>query len=110
MNTPELHGHYEALRNDLLNVLWSNLQSRVVLLQVSMEELPIFLERKTPNTQPLFMSNQVTHDFGKTVGWHDTRPGLFKKLLHRFFSYDYQRSGTEANGLQKPYRRNRPKW
>lgn len=71
MNTPDLYGHYNALRDDLLKSggaiemsqasspttgVWSN--------QVGWE-----WEGKDPNTMPLFGSIAVSHDYGKSVDW-----------------------------------------
>ncbi len=71
MNTPDLFGHYEALRGDLLKTgmvadmaessspstgLWSN-------------QIGFDWEGKDPNTVPDFGTIAVTHDFGNTIGW-----------------------------------------
>ncbi|MCA0234216.1 MAG: ABC transporter permease [Bacteroidetes bacterium] len=71
MNTPELYAHYEALRNDLLNTgaVVEFAESGGSITNQYGGTTNISWKGKTPNTQPLFMANQVTHDFGKTVGW-----------------------------------------
>ncbi|WP_273211434.1 ABC transporter permease [Runella zeae] len=71
MNTPELYGHYDALRNDLLNTgaVVEFAESGGSITNQYGGTTNISWKGKTPNTQPLFMANQVTHDFGNTVGW-----------------------------------------
>lgn len=72
MNTPELYGHYEPLRNDLLltgAVANMSQSSGSVTVQYG-GTTDFSWQGKTPNTKPLIMSNFVTHDYGKTVGWH----------------------------------------
>jgi putative ABC transport system permease protein len=71
INTPELTGHYDALRSDLLKTgavenmaessgpstdLWSN-------------QIGFDWQGKNPSTNPIFGTVAVTHDFGKTIGW-----------------------------------------
>ncbi len=83
MNTPDLYGHYEAIRSDLLNT--------GVVTRVSESEGSITVDYggttgiswrgKDPDARPLLMSNRITHDYGKTVGW--------KILEGRDFSKDF---------------------
>ncbi|GAB3265835.1 ABC transporter permease [Larkinella harenae] len=68
---PELSGHYESLRNDLRNT------GAVAEMSASFGSVTVQYggttdfswKGKEPNTSPLVMSNLVTHDYGKTVGW-----------------------------------------
>jgi putative ABC transport system permease protein len=71
MNTPDLYGHYDALRNELLN---SGAVEEFSESSASMTEQPggttnIKWRGKNPENLPLLISNQVTHDYGKTIGW-----------------------------------------
>ena len=71
MNAPELYGHYAALRNDLLNtgaVADMSESSNSVTVQYG-GTTDISWKGKKPDSKPLVMTNYVTHDFGKTVGW-----------------------------------------
>jgi putative ABC transport system permease protein len=71
MNTPELYGHYDAIRNDLLNtgaVREMSESHGSVTVQYG-GTTNVSWEGKEHGTQPLVMSNFVTHDFGKTIGW-----------------------------------------
>ncbi|RRA99949.1 ABC transporter permease [Larkinella rosea] len=71
MNTPELYGHYGTLRDDLRAtgaVDEMSESSGSVTVQYG-GTTDFTWKGKTPNTSPLIMSNFVTHDYGKTVGW-----------------------------------------
>jgi putative ABC transport system permease protein len=71
MSTPELSGHYEALRTDL--------KSTGVVQEMSQSSSPVTVqdggttdfswEGKSPEAHPLFQSNAVTHDYGNAIGW-----------------------------------------
>ncbi|WP_164851442.1 ABC transporter permease [Larkinella soli] len=71
MSTPELYGHYDALRADLLNT------GAVAGMSESMGSITedfggttdVGWPGKTPEMHPLLMANKVTHDFGTTIGW-----------------------------------------
>ena len=70
-NTPELYGHYEALRNDLKNtgaVKEMSESSGAVTVQDG-GTTDISWEGKSPEAHPLVMANSVTHDYGNTIGW-----------------------------------------
>ncbi|MEP7141913.1 MAG: ABC transporter permease [Ferruginibacter sp.] len=71
MNTPELNGHYNALRNDLLNTgaVSEMSESSGSVTGQSGGTTDFSWRGKTPDTRPLAMSNNITHDYGKTVGW-----------------------------------------
>jgi ABC-type antimicrobial peptide transport system permease subunit len=71
MNTPELHGHYNTLRNELLSsgavvemATSSSTTTRLTSRQVGFE-----WEGKDPSFKAQLGTMAVTHDFGKTVGW-----------------------------------------
>lgn len=71
MSTTEIHGHYEALRSDLLNsgaVYEMSESSGSVTVQYG-GTTDISWQQKGPEQHPLVMGNSITHDYGKTVGW-----------------------------------------
>ncbi|WP_153800066.1 ABC transporter permease [Foetidibacter luteolus] len=71
MNTPDLYGHYNALRNDLIStgaVAEMSQSSGSVTVQYG-GTTDISWPGKTADQHPLVMSNEITHDYGKTVGW-----------------------------------------
>lgn len=71
MNTPELFGHYEALRNELKNtgVVKEMSESSGAVTAQDGGTTDISWEGKSPEAHPLVMSNSVTHDYGNTIGW-----------------------------------------
>ena len=71
MNAPELYGHYTALRDDLLNtgaVADMSESSNPITVQAG-GTTDISWKGKKPGSKPLVMTNYITHDYGKTVGW-----------------------------------------
>jgi len=71
MNTPELYGHYEALRADLFNTgaVYDASESAGSVTNDYGGTTDVSWEGKTADMHPLLMSNKVTHDYGNTVGW-----------------------------------------
>jgi ABC-type antimicrobial peptide transport system permease subunit len=71
MNTKDLYGHYEALRNDLLASGGAAAVAQSFgSITVQYDGTTDFSwQKKRPDEQPLVMGNNITHDYGKTVGW-----------------------------------------
>ncbi|QDK79060.1 FtsX-like permease family protein [Spirosoma sp. KCTC 42546] len=71
MNAPELSGHYTALRNDLINTgaVAGMAESSGSITSQSGGTTNISWKGKKDDSKPLVMSNYITHDYGKTVGW-----------------------------------------
>ena len=72
INTPEIYGHYNELRDDLLStgVVDDMAESNSEPTGVSSNQIGFDWAGKDPSTTPLFATIAVTHDYGKTVGWH----------------------------------------
>ena len=72
MNTPDIYGHYDAIRNDLINtgVVENMAESSSPTTGVYSNQIGYDWEGKQPGTNPLFGTIAVTRDFGKTIGWH----------------------------------------
>ncbi|KQS33512.1 ABC transporter permease [Dyadobacter sp. Leaf189] len=71
MSTPDLYNHYNALKNELLGsgaVSAFSESSGSLTVQYG-GTTNISWAGKASGSQPLIMSNSVTHDYGKTVGW-----------------------------------------
>ena len=71
IGTPQMMSHYNAIRNDLLNtgaVYDMSASSGSVTVQYG-GTTDISWKGKTPDMRPLVMSNSITHDYGRTVGW-----------------------------------------
>ena len=71
MNTPEIEGHYNALRDDLLKtgVVEDMAESSGPITAIHSNQIGFDWKGKDPNSVPLFGISAVTHDFGRTVGW-----------------------------------------
>lgn len=71
MSTPDLYGHYDALRNDLIatGAVDNMAESSSPSTGVWSNQIGFDWEGKDPNSLPLFGIVAVTQDFGKTIGW-----------------------------------------
>ncbi|GAB4046636.1 ABC transporter permease [Spirosoma litoris] len=71
MNAPELARHYTTLRNDLLNTgaVVGMAEASGSITSQSGGTTDISWKGKKADSKPLVMSNYITHDYGKTIGW-----------------------------------------
>ena len=71
MNTPDLNGHYDALRNDLLATgkVENMAESSSPSTQVWSNNIGFSWPGKDPSSLPLFGTVACTYDFGKTIHW-----------------------------------------
>ena len=71
MSTPDLYGHYDALRSDLLatNVVSNMAESSSPTTNVYSNQIGFNWQGKDPNTLPAFGTIWVTTEFGNTIGW-----------------------------------------
>jgi ABC-type antimicrobial peptide transport system permease subunit len=71
MTTPDIYGHYEAIRNDLLRTgaVEDMSESSSPVTDVWSNQIGFDWKGKDPNTEPLFGIVACTHDFGHTMGW-----------------------------------------
>ncbi len=71
MTTPDLFGHYDAMRDDLLatNVVENMAESSSPVTNVWSTQIGYSWEGKDPATQPSFGTIGVTLDYGKTINW-----------------------------------------
>jgi putative ABC transport system permease protein len=71
INTPELAGHYDALRADLLKTgaVENMAESSTTSTSISSNQIGFDWKGKEPNSLPVFGTIAVTHDYGKTLGW-----------------------------------------
>ena len=105
MNTPEFKKHYEAFRSDLKNTgaVQEMSQSSGAITAQDGGTTDISWEGKSPEAHPLVMSNAVTHDYGKTIGWQIKEGRDFS----RSFSTDtasiiLNEAAVKLMGLKKP--------
>ena len=71
MNTPDIHGHYDALRNDLIKTgaVSDMAESNSSTTQIWSNNGGFDWMGKTPGFDPTFGTIAVTQDFGNTIGW-----------------------------------------
>ena len=71
MNTPDLYGHYDAIRNDLIatGAVENMAESSSPSTDVWSNQIGFSWEGKDPSSLPLFGTIGVTVDYGKTIGW-----------------------------------------
>jgi ABC-type antimicrobial peptide transport system permease subunit len=71
MSTPDLYGHYDALRSDLLatGVVDDMAESSSPTTSVWSNQIGFKWQGMDPNSLPSFGTIAVTEDFGKTIGW-----------------------------------------
>ncbi|NCD70605.1 ABC transporter permease [Mucilaginibacter agri] len=71
VNTPDLKGHYDALRGDLLKTgaLENMSESSSPSTDIWSNQIGFDWKGKNPSTNPIFGIVAVTHDYGKTIGW-----------------------------------------
>jgi hypothetical protein len=106
MTTSALYGHYNALKNDLMNTGavsgYSQSSGSVTVQYGGVTNLS--WPGKAANAVPLLMSNNISHDFGKTIGW--------ELIQGRDFSRTYATDSTgmilnesalKLMGLKKPF-------
>src|ERR1700761_9330493 len=84
MSTPDLYGHYDAIRNDLISTgaVENMAESSSPTTDVYSNSIGYEWDGKEPGTTPLFGTIGVTQDFGKTISWH--------MLQGRDFSRDFK--------------------
>jgi ABC-type antimicrobial peptide transport system permease subunit len=90
MNTPEIHEHYNALRDDLLrtNAVADMSESNSSLTEIWSDNNGFNWEGKPATLDPEFGTLAVTHDYGRTIGWSIAQG--------RDFSRDYP---TDSSGF-----------
>ncbi|WP_428654554.1 ABC transporter permease [Runella sp.] len=71
INTPDLVGHYDVLRNDLLKTgaVTEMSESSSPITSIWAINNGYDWRGKDPSIQGNFAAVSVTHDFGKTIGW-----------------------------------------
>ncbi|WP_158825058.1 ABC transporter permease [Mucilaginibacter lacusdianchii] len=71
MNTPEIRGHYDALRDDLLKTgaVENMAQSSSPSTDIYSNNIGFDWKGKDPGTNPIFGTIAISHDYGKTIGW-----------------------------------------
>ncbi|SFE27231.1 ABC transporter permease [Spirosoma endophyticum] len=105
MRTPALMGHFDALRTDLLatgaiqEMAISNMSVTADKTGVTNVSWP----GKSPDLHPLFMTNQVSHQFGRTIGWRVSAGRDFSTAFSRdSLAVVVNQSALKLMGLKDP--------
>jgi putative ABC transport system permease protein len=71
MNTPEIQGHYDAIRNDLIQTgaVENMAESSSPSTNVNNSMIGYNWKGKDPHSISILGTIGVTHEFGKTLGW-----------------------------------------
>lgn len=105
MSTPDIREHIQAIETDLLNtgVVAGVSEMGASLVSDYGGTTNISWKGKSPDMRPLVMSNLVTHNFGKTVGWKI----IYGRDFSKQFSTDssaiiLNQSAVQLMGLKDP--------
>jgi putative ABC transport system permease protein len=104
MNTPEIYGHYDAMRNDLVQTgaVEDMAESNSSVTQIWSNNNGLNWEGKDPNSDPLFGTIAVTHDFGKTVGWKITEGRDFSRNFNDTGAFILNEAAVKVTGMKNP--------
>jgi len=105
MSTPDLYGHYDAIRNDLINtgVVENMAESSSPTTDVYSNQIGFEWEGKQAGTNPLFGTIAVTRDFGKTIGWHIRRGRDFSRdFVSDTSAMILNQSAVQLTGFKNP--------
>ncbi|HET7000903.1 MAG TPA: ABC transporter permease [Puia sp.] len=83
MNTPDLYGHYDALRSDLIATgkVENMAESSSPSTSVWSNNIGFSWPGKDPNSLPLFGTVATTYDYGKTINWQIKEGRDFSKAF-----------------------------
>lgn len=81
MSTPDLYGHYDALRSDLIATgkVENMAESSSPSTQIWSNNIGFSWPGKDPATLPLFATVATTYEFGKTINWQIKQGRDFSK-------------------------------
>jgi putative ABC transport system permease protein len=101
MTTPDLFGHYDAMRNDLLatNAVENMAESSSPVTSVWSSQIGYSWEGKDPATQPSFGTIGVTQDYGKTVSWQIKEGRDFSKDFSESNSIILNEAAVKLTGM-----------
>jgi ABC-type antimicrobial peptide transport system permease subunit len=104
MNTPDLHGKYNALRDELLKtgVVENMAQSSSPVTDIWSNQIGFEWKGKDPSTTPLFGIVAATHDYGKTMGWTIKEGRDFSRSFSDTGAIILNESGVKLTGLKNP--------
>jgi putative ABC transport system permease protein len=105
MNTPEIYGHYEAMRNDLIQTgaVADMTESNSSTTQIWSNNGGFDWAGKAPGFDPTFGTIAVTYDYGKTVGWKIIEGRDFSRSFPTDTgAFILNESAVKLSGLKNP--------
>jgi len=102
MTTPDLFGHYNTMRSDLLatNVVENMAESSSPVTSVWSNQTGYSWEGEDPATQPSFGSIGVTQDYGKTINWQIKEGRDFSKDFYDSNSIILNEAAVKLTGMK----------
>lgn len=104
MNTPDFRGHYDAIRNDLLQTgaVADMAESNSAPTQVWSNNI-VEWKGKDPSIVQSPGTIAVTHDFGNTIGWTITEGRDFSRSFSTdTFAFILNESAVKMTGFKNP--------
>jgi putative ABC transport system permease protein len=104
MNTPDLYGHYDALKDDLLKTgaVENMCESASPTTDIWNSDGSFEWKGKDINSPNSFGIIACTHDFGKTVGWQIKEGRDFSKAFADSSSLILNETAVKLMGLKNP--------
>ncbi len=104
MNTSEIYGHYDVMRNDLIQTgaVDNMAETNSSTTEISSNNNGLDWKGKDPGIDPLFGTIAVTHDFGKTIGWQIVEGRDFSRNFNDSGAFILNQSAVKVAGLIDP--------
>jgi ABC-type antimicrobial peptide transport system permease subunit len=102
MTTPDLYGHYESMRSDLLttNVVENMAESASPVTNVWTSQIGYSWQGMATGTQPSFGTVSVTQDYGKTVNWQVKEGRDFSREFNDSNSIILNEAAVKLTGIK----------
>jgi putative ABC transport system permease protein len=105
MNTPQIYGHYDVMRNDLIQTgaVEDMTESNSSPTQIWSNNGGFDWEGKAPGFDPTFGTIAVTPDFGKTLGWKIVEGRDFSRnFTSDTGAFILNESAVKLSGIKNP--------
>jgi hypothetical protein len=105
MNTTQIYGHYEVMRNDLIQTgaALDMAEASTSTTQIGITNTGFSWDGKAPGFDPMFGNVFVSPDFGKTIGWKiiDGRD-FSRNILTDTGAFILNESAVKLSGIKNP--------
>ncbi len=104
MNTPQIYGHYDALRNELqqTRAVMDIAESSNATTAIYSTNTGFNWEGKAAGFDPTFATVFVSVDFGKTIGWKLTDGRDFSRAYSDTDAFILNESALKLTGIKDP--------